>query len=101
MIPLEMGALPGDNVVKNPGAMKMTIVKDTFKMNVTQNDIKYAIEGKIDGVNKELTAITITDGSKTIKAESLEKVPAEYRKTVEQFLGKLRPTRASLKKNKI
>ena len=48
--------------------------------------MKYSLQGTIDNGEAKLSEVVIEVDSKTIKAESLDKVPQEHRATVEKLL---------------
>jgi serine protease Do len=70
----------------------------TVTMNVQVNDGEYTIDANKDGVKYEIkgstdggpSSIVIKDGSKTVKAESVEKLPEQYRADVKKMLGQIK-----------
>jgi beta-lactamase regulating signal transducer with metallopeptidase domain len=70
----------------------------TTTMSVQVNDGEYTIDAKKDGVKYEIkgstdggpSSIVIKDGDKTVKAESVEKLPEQYRADVKKMLGQIK-----------
>lgn len=78
--------------VAENGSVSVRITDGAFTLTAEADGVKYTIEGTTAG-KVAPTKITIVNGEKKTEAGSLEKVPAEYRKQVEKFLGGVRATR--------
>ena len=58
-----------------------------FDIQSTDDTVEYGIKGRMDAGSPTVSEITIKDGDKVVKAESLDKIPAEYREKVQKLLG--------------
>ncbi|QOX62116.1 Hsp20/alpha crystallin family protein [Anoxybacterium hadale] len=56
---------------------RRSLVKDTFKINVQENDTEYFIEAELPGVNKEEIEIDLTDGRLSISVKKEENLNEE------------------------
>src|SRR5439155_25123323 len=70
-------------------SVSVRVTNGTFTLTADQDGVKYLIEGAVAG-KAEPSKIQITDGAKKVEADSLDKLPAEYRKPVEKLLGSIR-----------
>ena len=73
------------------GLVSVRITDDAFTLTAEQDGVSYQIEGTTTG-KVTVTKVVITSGDKKTEADSLEKVPAEYRKAVEKFIAGIRAT---------
>jgi len=83
--------VPVNPVVPQGGAgsrMSVSVTNGKYTIDAQNNGVKYLIEGKTD--NTGTLKIQVTDGDKKIEAESVDKLPAEYRKPVEELLSRIR-----------
>jgi hypothetical protein len=76
--------LPADG-----NSVSVRVTDGRFTLTADQGGVNYVIEGTV-GARAEPSKIQITDAGKKVEADSLDKVPAEYRKQVEQLLGSIR-----------
>ncbi|HHU16734.1 MAG: Hsp20/alpha crystallin family protein [Anaerovoracaceae bacterium] len=56
---------------------RRSLERDTFKVNVQQNDTEYLIEAELPGVSKDEINVELHDGRLTISVEREEKVDEE------------------------
>jgi hypothetical protein len=76
--------------VVDANSVSVRVVDGTFTLTADQDGVKYVIEGTVAG-KAEPSKIQITDGDKKkVEVNSLDKVPAEYRKQVDKLLGSIR-----------
>ncbi|MCI0703988.1 MAG: PDZ domain-containing protein [Planctomycetia bacterium] len=61
-----------------------------FTITATQGEVKFRLTGTTENGKVALTKAVITEGEKTIEAETLEKVPADYRPAIEKLLKGVR-----------
>lgn len=54
-----------------------SLARDTFKINVQQNDADYLIEAELPGVNKDEIDVDLNDGRLTISVKREEKINEE------------------------
>lgn len=54
-----------------------SLERDTFKINVQQNDTEYLIEAELPGVNKEEIDLDLNEGRLTISVKREEKINEE------------------------
>ena len=54
-----------------------SLYRDTFKINVQQNDTEYLIEAELPGVNKEEIDVDLNDGRLNISVKREEKINEE------------------------
>jgi beta-lactamase regulating signal transducer with metallopeptidase domain len=86
-LPNELPPAPAVGTVVGPGeSLRVERVNDAFTVFYEKNGVKVTVTGskEADGVKAE--GIEVTDGSKTIKAESVEKLPKEYQALAEKAL---------------
>lgn len=97
-----LGPLPGPNVVPPidpaqilpaPGGAKarsvsVRVENGTFTITATDDGVKYRIEGT--AATGKPSKIEVTDGDKTVEAESVDKLPAQYRDKVKPFLARVK-----------
>jgi hypothetical protein len=76
--------VPGGGFGNGNAAYSVTNGEFTIKAN--QDGVNYVITGKQEGAERTVGKVTITDGDKTVEAEKLDKVPEQYRPTVEKLL---------------
>ena len=80
-------APPAVGTVVGPGeSLRVERVNDAFTVFYEKNGIKVTVTGskEADGVKAE--GIEVQDGGKTIKAESVEKLPKEYQELAQKAL---------------
>jgi beta-lactamase regulating signal transducer with metallopeptidase domain len=80
-------APPAVGGVIGPGeSLRVERVNDAFTVFYEKNGVKVTVTGskEADGVKAE--GIEVTDGSKTVKAESVDKLPKEYQALAEKAL---------------
>jgi HSP20 family protein len=56
---------------------RRSLARDTFKVNVQQNDADYLIEAELPGVNKDEINVDLNDGRLTISVKREEKINEE------------------------
>jgi len=56
---------------------RRSLERDTFKINVQQNDAEYLIEAELPGVNKEEIDVDLNDNRLTISVKREEKINEE------------------------
>lgn len=76
------GVLPGGG---NSG-LSATVSNGDFTIQATQDGVKFALRGTTENGVATIRDATIEVDGKVIKADSLDKVPEEYRPTVEKLL---------------
>ena len=98
LVPAFPNALPELAPRFGGNAMSSTITNGNFTIKAVQDGVTYALQGTTENGAAKLNQATIEANGQVTKAESLEKVPAEYRSTVEKLLksiggrtAKLRP----------
>ena len=85
-LPLNPFALPGIGDQK-ASSVSVRVQDGQFTIRATDDGVKFLMEGAVgDGKKPVPTKIEITDGKKKIEAESMDKVPAEYRDRVQKIL---------------
>ena len=84
----ERGALPE----KRRNTVNIAVSENNGQITIkaNQNAVNYAIEGKRNGNNIEVSKIVITDGAKRTIYTKIENVPEEYRSFVERALKNAR-----------
>jgi hypothetical protein len=71
-------------------SVSVRVADGMFTLTADQDGVKYVIEGTV-AAKAQPSKIQITDGNKPkVEVDSLEKVPAEYRKQVDALLGSIR-----------
>ncbi len=94
--------------IENPGrdgnegrignSVSVSMVNGSFTIKATQDDVEYLITGgENDDGDTSPRKITIRDGDKTTKAESLKDVPEQHREKVETLLKSVRPGRINVR----
>lgn len=82
--PIDLGAA---------GTVAVRISDGMFMLTAEADGVRYVIEGTV-GEKATPSKVRITDGDKPkVEVDTLEKVPAEYRKQVEKLLNGVRPNR--------
>jgi len=89
-----IAAVPGLEVgprrPRDDGAATKSVgvrVRDgAFTITAEEDGVKVVVEGKAGGPTPVPSRIEVTEGRKTIEAESVEKLPAEYRERVRKIL---------------
>jgi len=76
-----LGALP-----EGGGGLSVTLNNGNFTIKSQQDGVKYTLKGTTEDGAAKLSEAVIEANGKETKADSLEKVPAEYRPTVEKLL---------------
>ncbi|MDF2999932.1 MAG: heat shock protein Hsp20 [Bacillota bacterium] len=61
---------------------RRSLTRDTFKINVQENDTEYFIEAELPGVNKEEIDIDLTDGRLSISVKKEENLNEEKKNYV-------------------
>jgi hypothetical protein len=67
-------------------SVSYSAVNGEITIKAVQDGVQYAISGKRNGEENELTKVIITDGDKKVEAESLDKVPEPYKAVVERLM---------------
>jgi hypothetical protein len=81
-------ARPG---VQRSSSTSVQVQDGRFTINADVDGVKFLMEGAVGDTNTAVpTKIEITDGKKKVEAESVEKVPAEYRDRVQRILGNVK-----------
>jgi len=80
----------GGGQVGGGDTVRMSVVNGEFTINANAGGVEYTVKGRGENGKPTPNEIVIKDGDKTVKAESLDKVPAEYRAKVEKWLGGMR-----------
>ncbi|MCE9566518.1 MAG: PDZ domain-containing protein [Planctomycetes bacterium] len=74
--------------VRKPGkGLRDPAINGSFAIKSVQNGVVYQITGTKGDAGPVITGVTIEDGGNVHKADSLEKLPAEYRPTVEKLVN--------------
>src|SRR6185437_1179128 len=85
-LPLNPFVLPGIGDQKANG-VSVRVQVGQFTIRETDDGVTFLMEGTVgDGKKPVPTKIEITNGKKKVKAESMDKVPAEYRDRVQKIL---------------
>jgi HSP20 family protein len=58
---------------------RRSFARDTFKINVQQNDTEYLVEAELPGVKKEEIDLDLNDGRLTISVKREEQINEERR----------------------
>jgi HSP20 family protein len=66
-----------DDFFSDSWSSKRSLTRDTFKINVQQNDADYLIEAELPGVNKDEIDVGLNDGRLTISVKREEKINEE------------------------
>jgi hypothetical protein len=66
--------------------LSATITNGNFTIKSVQDGVTYSLQGTTENGTPKLGEVTIEADGKVTKADSLEKVPAEYRDTVEKLM---------------
>ena len=66
--------------------LSATITNGNFTIKSVQDGVTYSLQGTTENGTAKLGEVTIEADGKVTKADSLEKVPAEYRPAVEKLL---------------
>lgn len=74
----------------NVSSMSISMVNGEVNIQATDNGVEYTVKGRGDNGKMVPNDITIKHGDKTVKAESMDKVPAEYREKIEAMISGLR-----------
>ncbi|MBA4064151.1 MAG: hypothetical protein C0501_10645 [Isosphaera sp.] len=72
------------------GFRSVTISNDAFTIKASQGGIEYVISGRLADDDADAVKVVITDGEKKVEAESLKKVPEQYREGVDKLLKSIR-----------
>lgn len=70
--------------------VQVQISDDDVTLNATQDGVGYAVTGKIEKGKLTPDKITVTEGKEKKSYDSLDKVPEEYRGTVEKLISRVR-----------
>lgn len=87
VVPLP-GFDPNPRVENKSLNVQVTDGKATIEAN--EDGVKVSIEGTVTGGKVTPTKIAVTEGRKTVDAESIEKLPAEHRDRVKRILGEVK-----------
>lgn len=84
----ERGLRPGGQGFggRNGNSVSYTINNGQLTIKATQDGVTYEINAQRTGEEIEVSKVVITDGNKTTEAEKMDKVPEQYRPTVEKLL---------------
>ena len=66
-----------DDFFSDSWSSRRSLTRDTFKINVQQNDADYLIEAELPGVNKDEIDVDLNDGRLTISVKREEKINEE------------------------
>ena len=78
---------PAVGGVVGPGeSLRVERVNDAFTVFYEKNGVKVTVTGSKEADGVKADGIEVTDGSKTIKAESVDKLPKEYQALAEKAL---------------
>jgi HSP20 family protein len=66
-----------DDFFSDNWSPRRSLERDTFKINVQQNDKEYLVEAELPGVNKEEVDLDLNDGRLTISVKREEKINEE------------------------
>ncbi|HML36607.1 MAG TPA: Hsp20/alpha crystallin family protein [Bacillota bacterium] len=66
-----------DDFFSDNWSPRRSLERDTFKINVQQNDSEYLIEAELPGVNKDEINVDLNDGRLTISVKREEKINEE------------------------
>ena len=66
-----------DDFFSDSWSPRRSLTRDTFKINVQQNEADYLIEAELPGVNKDEIDVDLNDGRLTISVKREEKVNEE------------------------
>lgn len=81
------GKVIGGKIEGKNTQMSVQVNDGDYTINATKDDVKYEIKGTTEGGP---TSIVIKDGGKTVKAESVDKLPEQYRADVKKMLGQIK-----------
>lgn len=98
-LPLKRGAALPDNPFEKPNrnSTSVTVSNDAYTIRATRGGVSYTLVGTKGDAGLALTGVTIDDAGTVHKAEALDKVPAEYRATVEKLLKTVDGNRVNLR----
>jgi beta-lactamase regulating signal transducer with metallopeptidase domain len=84
---LNLPALPGvRGAVGNGATTSITRNNDGFTINHKQGDVGFVLSGKVEDGKAVPQRIEVTDGGKTTKYASVDKVPENHREQVQKLL---------------
>ena len=66
-----------DDFFSDSWSPRRSLERDTFKINVQQNDGEYLVDAELPGVNKEEIDLDLNDGRLTISVKREEKINEE------------------------
>ena len=66
-----------DDFFSDSWSPRRSLERDTFKINVQQNDGEYLVEAELSGVNKDEIDLDLNDGRLTISVKREEKINEE------------------------
>lgn len=66
-----------DDFFSDTWSPRRSLERDTFKINVQQNDSEYLVEAELPGVNKEEIDVDLNDGRLTVSVKREEKINEE------------------------
>jgi HSP20 family protein len=66
-----------DDFFSDNWSPRRSLERDTFKINVQQNDSEYLVEAELPGVNKEEIDVDLNDGRLTVSVKREEKINEE------------------------
>jgi hypothetical protein len=86
-LPNDVPAPPAVGGLVGPGeSLRVERVNDAFTVFYEKNGVKVTVTGSKDADGVKADGIEVQDGSKTIKAESVDKLPKEYQALAEKAL---------------
>jgi len=71
-----------DDFFSDSWSSRRSLTRDTFKINVQQNDADYLIEAELPGVNKDEIDVDLNDGRLTISVKREEKINEEKKTSI-------------------
>jgi membrane-associated protease RseP (regulator of RpoE activity) len=90
-VPRFPGRLGGRNFLPNignlAGSTSYSRVNDDFTATNTTDGVKITVKGKIDQGKSKVSEVTIDSDGKTKTYDSVDKVPAEHKETVQKLAG--------------
>jgi len=66
-----------DDFFSDNWSPRRSLERDTFKINVQQNDSEYLVEAELPGVNKEEIDVDLNEGRLTVSVKREEKINEE------------------------
>ena len=88
--PLLQNIFPPEAFGGGDARQSFQMVNGEFTIKVVEDGVSYKIVGTKDDGAAKATSIVVDDNGKTIKADSVEKLDAQYRPMVERILKRMR-----------